>query len=73
MQDNDLIFESYRKSKRLAKSINDQIDANLEGVCFSKEDAIKLLEFIEKHSNEYDVIADSTAYNLKQLVIEKFK
>jgi hypothetical protein len=40
---------------------------------FTKEDAKKLLEFIEKHSNEYDVIADSTAYNLKQLVIEKFK
>jgi uncharacterized protein Smg (DUF494 family) len=71
--DYKLIFESYRKSKeKLVTVVNDQIKDNLEGICFSKEDAIKLLEFIEKHCNEYDVLADSTAYNLKQLVLEKF-
>ena len=73
MHDNALIFESYSKSKRLVKSITDQMGAPMEGVCFSKEDAIKLLHFSEKHCNEYDVIADGTAYNLKQLILEKFK
>jgi hypothetical protein len=68
-----LIYENYLKTLKSQDNTLKTIKSTCPNnqILITKDELISMLKFVEKHLNEYDAIADSTGYNMKQMLLEK--